>query len=241
MEETLKNQIANLYEDIFFKDKFANKETGEVVGTNKKIATYPYIGDKYGKSTKILVIGLDIGQDETPNSIQSFEERNQSLKCVHDKMNFHMGGTYFTALYLLMEELGYTEFYEKVKNETIFNTIIKRHLHELPIENPLDYIALTNFYKYVTIGRINRKGSFDRIHIDKNKRELDLFFSEIRILNPDVLFFQSSDFQYVLSSQIIDNLKKEGRKIFIASHPSKALPKLKYPEYYFRDYCKRIN
>lgn len=240
MIEKLKTQIKALYDKVFFEDNFANSETGIVNGTNRKIATYPYIGDKYGKSTKILVVGLDIGEDETLGEIQSLADRNDSLKRVHGRMNFHMGGTYFTALYLLKDKLGYSDFYNKIKSETIFNTIIKRYLNELPTENPLDYIAQTNFYKYVKIGRVGRKGDFDRVFIDSN-REISLFISEVNLLNPEIIFFQSTEFNYIIKNyNLIEELKNNGRKIFIAYHPSKALPKLKYPEYYFKDYCKEV-
>ena len=241
MTNELKQKISDLYDMIFFNDGFANKVTGVVNNTNKKVATYPYIGDKYGKSKKILVVGLDLGQDETPGSIQSLVDRNSSLKSVHNKMNFHMGGTYFTALYLLKESLGYNDFYDLTKNETIFNTIIKRHINDLPSENPLDYICLTNFFKYVTVNREDRRGDFDRHNIDPNLREIELFLSEIKILDPEIIFLQSMDFNKESFKSILDKILVDNRQIIIGYHPSKALPKLKYPEYYFKDYCISIN
>ena len=132
------------------------------------------------------------------------------------------------------------DFYEKVKNETIFKTIIKRHIKELPVENPIDYIGQTNFYKYVTIGRKNRRGDFDRIHIDKDK-EIKFFLAELNLYDPDIIFFQSTDFHSILNNgDLLNLIKVNGRKVFIGSHPSRSLPKLKYPEFYFRDYCKEV-
>lgn len=235
----LKEKIEQLY-DKFFDEMQIDKVTGIVNDGNRKIGTYPYIGDNYGKSLKILIVGLDIGEDEIDGEIQSFAERKVSLKVLDSDMTHHMGGTYFTALHFLKDKLGYNDFYNKVKNETIFKTIIKRHIKELPDENPIDYIGQTNFYKYVTIGRKNRRGDFDRIHIDKDK-EIKLFLAELNLYDPDIIFFQSTDFHSILDNgDLLNMIKGNGRKVFIASHPSRSLPKLKYPESYFRDYCKEV-
>jgi|ERR1035437_6567168 hypothetical protein len=234
----LEKKIEQLYKN-FFDEMHIDKETGVVKDRNRKVGTYPYVGESYGKSTKVLIVGLDIGEDEIEGKIQSFVDRRSSLTDLTD-MTHHMGGTYFTALYFLKDILGYNDFYNKVKTETIFKTIIKRHIKELPDENPVDYIGQTNFYKYVTVGRKNRRGDFDRIYIDKDK-EIKLFLSELDIYDPDIIFFQSTDFHTILSNNNLLNLiKGDSRKVFVASHPSRSLPRLKYPESYFRDYCKQV-
>lgn len=244
MNEEIKKKINELYENTFFLDGFADRITGVVSGTEKKIATYPYIGEKYGEKTKILIVGLDMGIDETPNEIQSFEKRNRikNFKTSNGDfdMNHHMAGSYFTAMYYLKNEIDFNSFFERTKNESIFKTIMKRHFNELlSKENPLDYVCLVNFYKYVTVGRAEtRRGSQDRIYIDQ-KREIDLFQSEIEIFDPQIIFFQSWDF-YNYKRELLESLKRDNRKIVVGFHPSAVLPKLKYPEVYFSEYCKEI-
>lgn len=227
----IKKSILNIYEEILFKDNFVDRNTG-IVATDKtrKLATYPYVGSKYGKAKRILIVGYDIGKDETPNKIQTLENRSDIETNNLRGVNPHIGGTYFTALYFLKDNLNLNEFWEDTKSTKYgktFNSILRK-VPTHPSENPLSYIAMTNFYKYVTIGRgernpetneiISRRGDFDRIFIDR-EREINLFLTEIEVLNPEIIFFQSKGFQY-LDSKIKDHLLKKGVKLFYAYHPS---------------------
>lgn len=230
-------RLKSIYYEILFKDNFADIETGSI-SKYKKFATYPAVGDNYGKDKKILIVGLDIGSDETHGKYQTIEERTESIQSVHGDMNHHMGGTYFTALYLLQHKNNYADFLEKVKDSTIFKTIIKRNINDLPKENPLSFIAFTNFYKFVTIMRESKLGDQDRNIIDRN-RELELFKEEIGILNPDIIFFQSTVFYGIINNQEMQKLIKN-KEVYIGYHPSKVMKGLKYPSKYFTEFVKKI-
>ncbi|WP_419161621.1 hypothetical protein [Candidatus Palauibacter sp.] len=48
---------------------------------------------------RLLVVGRDIGSDETPGRLQHFEERRRAIECTPlPSLNPHIAGTYFTAL-----------------------------------------------------------------------------------------------------------------------------------------------
>lgn len=237
--EELVKTIKKAYHEILFQDNIIDFVTGLVDGFNKKFATYLGIGNNYGIGKRILIVGLDIGSDETEDKIQSLEERSESIQSVHSNMNPHMAGTYFTALYLNEEIKEYKEFFDRVKYSTIFQTIIKRNLDKLPKENPLSSIAFTNFYKFVTPKRTSKLGGLDRNIFIKDV-ELNLFLKEVEILNPDIIFFQSTDFNSLLKDQKLINILKD-KKVFVGYHPSKLLPKLKYPGHYFTEYVKEYN
>jgi len=252
MDELLKTQIKDLYEQVFFKDGFADRTTGIVTGTDKKIATYPYIGDKYGKSKRILIVGLDIGEDETPNEIQSFEYRNQCWKTLFKEngeladFNQHRAGTYFTALYFLRNYEKFESLFNIISNEdNVFISLIKKYSKEIiKSENPLDYIVQTNFYKYVNNKREGRTGNLDRIHIDFD-REIELFLSEIKLFNPDIVFLQSTTFNYnkVLNKEIKKELINQGIELYIGYHPSVKQHEIKKAKNYFnleKGFIKRL-
>lgn len=214
--------IEKVYEEILFKDNFVDRKTG-IVNKDKtrKLATFPYIGSKYGTSKKVLIVGFDIGNDECSGEICSLEHRNQIETNSLRDLNPHIGGTYFTALYFLKDDLNLNNFWEETKSTKYGKTFatILRKVPQLPIENPLSYIAMTNFFKYVTVNRVSsRRGDFDRIFIDKEK-ETNLFLSEIEVLNPDIIFFQSKGFQN-LDKKIKDAILSRGIKIYYAYHPS---------------------
>lgn len=76
--EKLQTEIKGVYK-TFFEKLNIDENTGELQVDNKilKFATFPYIGSNYSDAKKrILIVGLDIGQDETPDHLQSFSERN---------------------------------------------------------------------------------------------------------------------------------------------------------------------
>ena len=222
MTNDIKNSIKSIYEEMLFKDNFVDRNTGIVEkDQTRKLATYPYIGSKYGKAKRILIVGFDIGNDECKGEICSLEHRNQIETNNLREVNPHIGGTYFTALNFLKEDLNLQVFWEDAKSTKYgktFNSILRK-VKSHPIENPLSYIAITNFYKYVTVGReTSRRGDFDRIFIDR-EREIKLFLSEIEALNPEIIFFQSIGFQN-LDKTVKDLLLKKNVKIYYAYHPS---------------------
>src|SRR4051794_40321073 len=55
-----------------------------------KFATFPYVGSAYGSAMKILFVGMDIGADEYPGKIGSYEQRRESIE-VRERYNPHIG------------------------------------------------------------------------------------------------------------------------------------------------------
>ncbi len=92
----IEKKITNLYKE-FFNVVGVNHKTGELQSNKKlKFATYPYIGSEYGKRTKVLFIGLDIGKDEKRGAILGFMEKREvveGLDSNRKKMNPHIAGT----------------------------------------------------------------------------------------------------------------------------------------------------
>lgn len=213
MYEILKIKYYELF-DLFN----INKKNGCLNNQkNIKFPTFPFIGSKYGNYKKILIIGLDIGSDEKTGGVQSFEERR---KAIEEKSfaqhNPHIAGTYFTALFFLKDYLNFKDYWNKLKNKDSAQKALKNQ-NELPGKNPLSYIALTNYYKFVSVNRKNRTGGENRVHIDKNL-ELNFLLEEIKILNPDIIIFQSLSF---LNKRKLLNVIKEMRKtVYVGPHPS---------------------
>lgn len=217
---TYQKSIEKLYSDLLFKDSFVDRETGIVQSTNKKFETYPFIGSSYGKLKRILVVGLDIGKEECIGKIQTFENRKSSIEGRFiDEHNPHISGTYFTVLYFLKEELGFVEKWNEIADKGTFKKLLRNYKNEFPKENPLSFIALSNYYKFVTLERIKRTGDQDRIHLSK-KREDELFLKEVEILNPEIIIFQGVRFQNAEFSKIISQFLKDDRKVYIGRHPS---------------------
>ena len=233
MNKELKVQLKKVYEK-FFRDFGINKKTG-LTGEfpDKRFACYPYIGSNYGKSTKILIVGLDIGADG--EGIISFQKRNSSIekKDLYNH-NPHIAGTYFTALYFLKKKLGWENNWNKIKNFQTCQKILKEQKELLPEENPLSYISLTNFHKFVSVNRGDRAGSQDRKHF-KKEIELGFFIDEVKVFNPDIIVCQSTGFE-----KKKETLLKTGKRVFVGPHPSYRGKRKREPEYFLKQ-IKEIN
>ena len=171
MQRDLKAQLTNKYRELFRRYEIDEKTGCLGYDPTRKFATYPYIGSRYGEAARILFVGLDIGADETPERpgqpgwFQSFKERRVKIEEKELlKHNQHIAGTYFTALFFLQEELGWQNYWDKTKNISSCQTALKNR-GNLPTQNPLSYIALTNHYKFVTTGRKKRRDPRDRKHL----------------------------------------------------------------------------
>lgn len=197
-----------------------------------RFPTYPFIGSNYGKNKKILFIGLDVGSDETHN-VQDFSERNASIELRElSKHNPHIAGTYICALYFLSESKGWGSFWNKVKTLRSSQKAI-RNKDNLPNENPLSFVALTNFYKFVKIGRENRSGGADRHYKDKGL-EMDMLIREVNIFNPDIIVFQGKQFLNKAYLGLVSSLENLNRVIIIGPHPS--YRGRKDPEYFLNQF-----
>ena len=233
----LKAKLNFIYED-FFKQIGVNKDTGLLnLNPSIKFAAYPYIGSKYGTKIKILVVGLDIGSDESINKIMDYNERRHIIEDKDiSKYNPHIAGTYISALYFLKETMDWNSSWIKVKNiSTCQKTLKKKYL--LPKDNPLSYISFTNYYKFVTINRTKRTGGENRRYLDK-KLEEDLLMQEVDILKPDIIIFQGKQFFSNKYNELILKLKKVTSTIFICPHPSYRGKGKREPEYFIQQFKK---
>ena len=224
----------------FFEDLNIDSETGHFkIGRKqesrqtpnknyKKFATYPYIGSKYGEPNhpKLLIVGLDIGGDKTPGRIQSFRERRHRYETEvvndPDKHSHHSAGTYMTALYCLQQKSPekypeWAEYWKQLDDQKTCQQLLKEN--ELPLENPLSYIALTNCHKFVTCGRKKKTGGKDRVFIDKEK-ESELLLDEVKVFDPDIIVLQSKERKYKEPLDKIASERKERSKLYIGTHPS---------------------
>lgn len=185
----------------------------------RKFATYPYVGSEYGNGdAALLVVGWDIGSDETPGRIQDFESRRRAIECKPvDQHNPHIAGTYFTALKYTGPASDWETFEDDHRTcQRILKDEVSSVVPGLPPMNPLSRIALTNFYKWVTVGRTKKGGGTDRIHFNRDL-EIELFRDEVRILEPDVVVFQSATFRFLFEELLGPSAAP---KSHVLKHPS---------------------
>lgn len=176
-----------------------------------RFASMPYIGDDYAEApVKILFAAYDLGNDELSGSdrIQTFEERHDAV--VSNPSSLHIAGTYVTTLCLLKDQYA-DEWNRILTNETKSNIAVIKNSPD----GVLEHVAMTNRWKFVTVNRIQRQGSSDRVYRNK-QAEVELFYKEIEILNPDIVWFQGTKGAY----EYAETLKTQGRKVYVANHPS---------------------
>ncbi len=213
-------RIENIYRKFFTDFKVAT-DTGILESNTKlKFATYPYVGKRYGKNKKILFVGLDIGSDESKGEIISLIKRRNSIgsteKYSKQKYNPHIAGTAISAFYLSNP----VSLWNKIKKAKTYREAIKI-IYSLHYENPLDFVALTNLYKFVSVDRRNKSGGENRKFINK-ELECDLLIEETRIFSPDIIVFQSREFATSRYEALIKIIVRENPKIrvVLAPHPS---------------------
>lgn len=191
----LEEQLEVLY-DVFFEEMHIDKASGLLDSKDKRFATMPYVGKNYSTSKKrILFVGTDIGEDEENKSdtYQNFAERDDSVYATQlSKKNPHIAGTYVTALNFLKEYYNWGNYWKLIDKEWTCQRALKS-ITDLPTD-VLSYISLTNYYKFVTLNRIDeRSGDKDR-SFNNADIEKQLFLDEIKIFNPNIVFFQSVTF-----------------------------------------------
>lgn len=76
---------------------------------------------------------------------------------------------------------------------------------------------MTNFYKWVTVGRSGKGGGTDRVHFDR-ALEIELFRDEVRILGPDVVVFQSAEFRHTFRELVGPY---DAARSYVVEHPSR--------------------
>ena len=213
----------------FFKDMDIDEKSGKFIRnkhSDKKFATYPYVGSKYGNNgnaKKILFIGQDIGIGRwTLGHIQYFSERRAGIEekplYCH---NPHIAGTYMTALYFLKDKFDGSARWEKIV-DTGFTCkrVLSDRKELLPSENPLSYCALTNYHKFMTKG-VEKMRDRDKRNLEwlcRDKEE-GLFRKEIEIFGPDIVIFQGKNEEFPRAAENL-NSKGEVREIYVGYHPS---------------------
>ena len=211
----MNNEIEKLYSN-YFSSLEINPKTGLFNNSELKVrfATFPYIGEKYNDSKrKILFIGLDIGKDEA-KYIKELNERRGDIAKDYGFNDPHISGTYTSALYFLKDIYGWNDIWKKITVYPTSQQATKTKQHNNN-ENPLHYIALTNYFKFVGVDRKNRSGDGDRRYLNKNA-EKQLLLDEIKILKPDLLIFQG-DSPY---RDVYSEIKEMKIQIMKAWHPS---------------------
>lgn len=176
-----------------------------------RFVSMPYIGNNYAEApVKILFAAYDLGNDELSEleRIQTFEERHDAV--VSNPSSPHIAGTYVTTLCLLKDQYA-DEWNRILANETKSNIAV---IKDSP-DGVLEHVAMTNRWKFVTVNRTERQGGSDRVYRNK-QAEVELFYKEIEILNPDIVWFQGTKG----ADEYAKTLKAQGRKVYKANHPS---------------------
>lgn len=221
----IESKVKDVY-DLFFKQLNIDPQTGEIPNRDKKFATYPHIGSKYGEPNhpKLLFVSLDIGEDVREGRIQSFKERRHRYEVkVVNHPSPHSTGTYIRALYYLrQEDPECTEYWKQLDSQKLDDQKTCQQLlkekDKLPSKNPLSYITLTNCHKFVTCGRKNKTGGKDRVFIDKEK-ESELLVDEVEAFDPDIIVLQSTRFSKEPYRKTFNKIALE-RELYIGPNPS---------------------
>lgn len=187
---------------------------GRFPDSGKRFASHPYVGSRYGEDTRILFIGLDIGVDDGP--LLSFETRRRHIedKSLRDH-NPHIAGTWCTALSLLPSRYGWREIAD---SDLTCQRILRSHPESRWKANPLSFCGLTNYFKWITIGRDRASGRQDGRHLDPDL-ELRFLMNEIEIYRPDVVVFQGAQFRHSPYLRLVKRLSRQ-RRVEVVRHPS---------------------
>ena len=214
------SSLASLYREFFYQMGI-DPETGNLDprhSETQKFACYPYIGSLYGLGKRqVLMVGLEVAHDNPlGEGIQSFKNRRRSIEEKPlEKHNPHIAGTYFTALKYGCPEFGWDRF----ADSHLSCEMLLKAGKDLPESNPLSFIALTNFHKWVTKGARKTAGTRDRVTFDR-KLEEELLCREVEILRPDVVVFQSAEYAKPRFRRLRAMVEWGKRECLVVDHPS---------------------
>ncbi|MDE0189932.1 MAG: hypothetical protein OXQ90_01120 [Gammaproteobacteria bacterium] len=192
MDDELRQRLDKAHRGFF--ERFdVGLSSGRVGRAHVKFASYPFVGSRYGEGKKLMVVGLDIGDDEGGTDIQSYECRRKRVEeeCP-TKFGRHLAGTFLTAMSLLQEDCcEWRKWMEKACHNEWPQALLKKH--PLPCRNPLSYIAFTNYYKFLIGGEVKDKGA--KIQLDW-EREQDFLAEEACALQPDAIHLQGAGLRH---------------------------------------------
>ena len=200
----------------FFEAMRIDQRTGvprECPGWDRRFASHPYVGSRYGQSRRILFVGLDIGVDG--GHLLSFETRRRDIedKRLRDH-NPHIAGTCCVALSLLPPECGWPG----VADSELTGQQLLRENHGGQWKvNPLSFVGLTNRFKWIRIGRDRLAGGRDRRYLSP-EAEQQFLTDEIRCYRPEVVVFQGGG-QNFARSGLPRRLSSEF-EVRVLRHPS---------------------
>lgn len=184
--EKLQEQITSLYQG-FWKDMGVDSDT-KLMHRNgsHRFASDPYIGTKYADAKlKVLFVGRDIGMDD---GFYNFDARHKSVTGLAlNKKNPHIAGTYVTALYFLREAYSWQSAIKEIMDSGMAWQSALKHIKNLP-EDVLDYVALTNLYKFVLTGS-DKMSVTHNMRFDPECRNLmNLLAAELRGITKELFF-----------------------------------------------------
>lgn len=172
--------------------------TGELDGKGEyRFAGYTTVGTAYTPGSGILFVSLDIGKDL--NKPQPPENLIWSCGGCKWPTNPHHNGMRLQAAKLL-SGAAYRSYLDRVTARGLAANTIWRYWRdpEAPAADPLDHAAVTNFYKFVTIGRgckrKERSGAKDRHHRVGGRHgppEKRLLLGQIEVLRPAHIVFHN--------------------------------------------------
>lgn len=226
--EELETNLKELYNE-FIKHFNLDETTGLFEDSKSRFSGYPYVGLKYAESEKkILFIGLDTGVDElyNENTYHNFCSRRNRIPVTGEGETYkalgpHMAGTYLLTMLLLSDDHHEWESAKKqlFKSPDIVNCrVISENKDNIP-GDVLTYVAHTNIFNFVTVGRTQRGGSKDRKWRDI-QYEIEFLKREIEVFHPNILVFQSKAFSRYIPQCVMNDLRKITDRIICGYHPS---------------------
>ncbi len=165
-------------------------DTGELDG-KYRFAGYTAIGPAYAPHNGILFVSLDVGEDRIRRRPEDLILRGGEQGW---PTNLHHNGMRLQAAHLLPGTV-YRAYLDGVRDRGIQAKEIWNHWRGpgAPAADPLDHAAVTNFYKFVTVGRQRRQGARDRCHRVGGRHgapEKRLLLGQIKVLRPAHIVFQ---------------------------------------------------
>jgi len=211
MRETVETQVLEAHQGFF--DHFEiDCTTGLVQRPCIKFASYPHVGSEYGSMKRLLIVGMDVGWDETPGQIQTIEARRSLIEGTPlTELGPHMAGTCVMAMHLLKGERESWQGWLANADMTATPQTLLRHGAGLPAPNPLLHFAFTNYYKFL----LPKTG--ERVQLER-EREEDFLLDEVRALEPAVVLLQSAQFKHGYQ-KLLERLS-ERAEVFMSDHPS---------------------
>jgi len=197
----VKRRLESIYAR-FFSDLGVDDRTGEVHSTRRpglpprpalRFSTWPHVGSRYGEDghRRILFVGKQWGHD--PGYLQSLGQAQEWVERTAPLPgNPHIPGTCVSALRWLPARYGWDEV--KSQERSCTAVMKDRGRWWKARDNPLAFVALTNVFKFVPVGKVKRDSKGALRHVDKQAEERLLVNEILDCFRPDVVLFQSPKF-----------------------------------------------